>query len=140
MFAIRRRTSATLGDSSVVLSILLYTLVFAALVRLLLPSARRALGPIRWIGVVLLLSPIVTAVPGAVEPRFFLPLQLLVYMLVCFAPAPLAGLVGSSVRHRVTLAVAYAAFVLLCLTLSSATLSHLQHPGPTLGIGTTVSR
>jgi hypothetical protein len=67
----------------------------------------------------------VTAVTGAVEPRFFLPLQLLVYMLVCFGPDSRTSLLGGSVGRRAGLAVSYAAFVLVCLTLSSATLAHI---------------
>jgi hypothetical protein len=125
-----------LGDRSTVLSLLQYTLMFIAIARLLLPDARRALGRIRWAGIVLLLIPCVTAITGAVEPRFLLPLQVVVYMLVCFGPATRASLLGGSVGRRVGLAVSYAAFVLVCLTLSSATLGQLQHPGPTLGLGT----
>ena len=83
----------------------------------------------------MLLIPCVTAVTGAVEPRFFLPLQLLIYMLVCFGPATRASLLGGGVGRRVGLAVSYAAFVLVCLTLSSATLAQIEYPGPTVGLG-----
>ena len=112
-----------LGDRPLVLSLLQYTLMFLAIARLLLPDARRALGPIRWTGIVLLVIPCVTAVTGAVEPRYFLPLQLLVYMLVCFGPDSRTFLLGGSDGRRVGLVVSYAAFVLVCLTLSSATLA-----------------
>jgi hypothetical protein len=128
-----------LENSSILLSLLQYTLMFIAIARLLLPNARRALGRIRWVGIVVLLSPCLTAIPGAVEPRFFLPLQLLIYMLVCFAPGTPVALLGGSVSRRVGVAVAYVAFVLVCVTLSSATLSHLEHPGPTLGAETPVN-
>jgi hypothetical protein len=124
-----------LDDRSVVLSLLEYTLVFLAIVRLLLPDARRSLGRIRWAGIVVLVLPCVTAVTGAVEPRFFLPLQLLVYMLVCFGPATWASLIGGGAGRRVALALSYAAFLVVCLTLSSATRAQLEHPGPTLGSG-----
>jgi hypothetical protein len=129
-----------LRDRSTVLSLLQYTLIFLALARLVLPDARRALGRIRWAGIVLLIVPCVTAVTGAVEPRFFLPLQLLIYMLVCFGPGTRASLLGGGMGRRVGLAVSYVAFILVCLTLSSATLAQLENPGPTLGLGAVESR
>ena len=122
-----------LGDTSIVLSLLQYTLLFLALARLLLPEARRALGGIRWIGLAVLLSPCLTAIPGAVEPRFFLPIQALVYLFVCFGPNTRDALLGGPASRRAALALAYVGFVLICLTLSSATLAQLEHPGPTLG-------
>ena len=121
-----------LEDSSVLLSLLLYTLLFVALARLLIPSARRALGRTHWVGVAVLVSPCLSAIPGAVEPRFFLPLALLAYMLVCFGPETRATLFAGSRFRRLALGVTYAAFLVGCLTLSSATLSQLEHPGPTL--------
>jgi hypothetical protein len=123
-----------LDDRSIVLSLLEYTLVFVAILRLLLSEARRALGPIRWVAVVILILPCATAITGAVEPRFFLPIQLLVYMLVCFGPAARSSLLGGRAARRLTLALTYAAFLLVCLTLSSATLAHLEHSGQTLGV------
>lgn len=122
-----------LDDSSIVLSLLLYTLVFLALLRLLIPGARRALGHIRWAGVTVLVLPCLSAIPGAVEPRFFLPVQLVAYMLVCFGPSTRTTVLGGRPARRVALAAAYAAFVLGCLTLSSATLAQLEHSGRTLG-------
>jgi hypothetical protein len=124
-----------LSDTSIFLSLLQYTLMFLAAARLVVPSARRALGRVRWLGLLVLLSPIVTALPSEAESRFFLPLQLTIYMLVCFAPAPWALVSGAGARRRVALAGAYIAFVLVCLTLSSATLAELQHSGRTLGVG-----
>jgi hypothetical protein len=122
-----------LGDAPILLSLLQYTLLFAAIARLVLPDARHALGSIRWTGIIVLLSPCLTAIPGAVEPRFFLPAQILVYMLVCFGPNVRVALFGGQIGRRVALASCYAAFLLVCLTLSSATLAQLEHPGPTLG-------
>ena len=125
-----------LDNTSLALSIFQYTLIFLATVRLVLPEARRALGPVRWAGVAVLVSPIVSAIPGAVEPRFFLPLQLLVYVLVCFGPATRATMLSGSTARRSAFAALYLFFVLGCVTLSSATLSQLEHPGPTLGAPT----
>lgn len=124
-----------LGDSSIVLSLLQYTLVFVAIARLLLPEARRALGRIRWAGVIVLVSPCLTAIPGAIEPRFFLPLQILIYMLVCFGPATRASFVEGGLGRRVALAATYAAFLLVCVSLSSATLAQIEHPASALGLG-----
>jgi hypothetical protein len=112
-----------LADRPLALSLLQYTLMFLAIARLVLPEARRALGRIRWTGVVLLVIPCMTAVTGAVEPRFFLPLQMLIYMLVCFGPDWRTALLGGSAGRRVGLVVSYAAFVVVCLTVSSATLA-----------------
>lgn len=124
-----------LDDTSVLLSLLQYTLMFVALVRLFLPGARKALGRVRWLGVAILISTCLTALATQAESRFFIPLQILIYMLVCFGPATQASLLGGSLSRRVGLAVSYIVFVLACLTLSSATLAQRQYPGPTLGLG-----
>jgi hypothetical protein len=80
----------------------------------------------------LLISPCLTAIPGAVEPRFFLPLQLLIYMLVCFGPA---GAAASFVRwsrlQRIALSGSYVAFIALCLWLSSSTRDKIEYPEAT---------
>ena len=62
------------------------------------------------------------------EPRYYLPLTALVYLLACFGPATRASLLGGSTVRRVALAVAYAAFVLVCLTLSSSTQDQIEFP------------
>jgi hypothetical protein len=129
-----------LRDSSILLSLFQYTLIFLALARLVVPEARRALGRIRWAGILVLVSPCLSAIPGAVEPRFFLPAQVLIYMLVCFGPDQRAWLLVGGKGRRVGLAASYAAFLLVCVTLSSATQAQLQHPGPTLGIGEPLNR
>lgn len=117
-----------LRGSPLVFSLLLYTLVFGAGARLALPGARRRLGEIRWVGVGLLLLPTLTAIPGAVEPRFFLPLHLLVLMLVCFGPGVAANVYSGSSRRRIGLAVAYVLFVAVSVTLSAATQAQIEHP------------
>jgi hypothetical protein len=129
-----------LEDTSIALSLLQYTLMFLAIVRLLVPHARRALGRSSWAGILVLLSACITALPTEAESRFFLPLQLFIYMLVCFGPATQASLFSRTTGRRLALVLSYAAFLLICLTLSSATLAQRQHPGPTLGLGANEKR
>jgi hypothetical protein len=115
-----------LDDTRLLASLLLYSLVFVAVVRLVLPDARQRLGRIRWIGVGLLVLPVVSAIPSAVEPRFFLPLHLLILVLACFGPGNLEVLRGSTLPARVGLAAAYVAFVLVCVVLSEATQAQIE--------------
>ena len=117
-----------LRDSPLVLSFLQYTLLFLATARLLLTDARRRLGEVRWVGAVILVLPSLTAIPGAVEPRFFLPVHLLVYALVCFGPANVTTFLGGGVRRRVGLAGTYISFVIVCVTLSAATQAQIEYP------------
>jgi hypothetical protein len=116
-----------LRDTSPVTSLLEYTLIFLALARLLVPGARRALGAVRWSGLLVLVAACIGVLQVQAEVRYFLPLQLPIYLLACFGPATRATLFAGRER-RVTLALAYAAFVLLCLTLSSSTTAQLEHP------------
>lgn len=119
-----------LEDRTTFLSLLQFTLVFVAVARLVLPEARRRLGHISWVGIAILVSPCLSAIPGAVEPRFFLPAHVLVYMLVCFGPAPLKSLFSASSTRRAAIASAYVAFVALCLTASLATLAQRDDSPP----------
>jgi hypothetical protein len=115
-------------DRSTVRSLFLYTVLFLGLAHLLIPDARRALGRVHWAGIAVLVSPCLSAIPGAVEPRFFLPLHLLIYMLACFGPGTRQMVLGGSRSRRVALAACYLGFVLICLTLSSATFAQLHYP------------
>jgi hypothetical protein len=115
-----------LRDTSIALSVLQYTLIFLALVSLLLPGARKALGEIRWSGLVVLVAGCIGVLQVQAEPRYFLPLTLPIYLLVCFGPA--ARMVFTRRDRRITLAVAYAVCLLVCLTLSSNTQAELEHP------------
>jgi hypothetical protein len=117
-----------LNDTSTLLSLLQYTLMFVAVARLLRPQARRALGRVRWSGVVVLLGAVVGVIATQAEPRYFLPLTALVYLLVCFGPATRASFLGGSTARRVAMGVAYAAFLLVCLSLSSATQAQIEFP------------
>ncbi len=117
-----------LQDTSLALSLLEYSLLFAAAALLVVPGLRRGLGRVHWLGLAVLVSPILTVIPSEAESRYFLPLQLLVYMLVSFGLTRPTLRAAAPVGVRVALGVTYAAFVLVCLTLSNATWSHLQHP------------
>jgi hypothetical protein len=117
-----------LRDRRVLLSLLQYSLVFAAIARLVLPETRRRLGRISWAGVAVLIATTVTALPGVVEPRFFLPVDMLVCMLACFGPSTRGAAFWRTAGGRMRLAVCYLAFLALCLTLSAATRSHIEFP------------
>ena len=117
-----------LDDKPIVLSLLQYTLLFAALARLILPVARRALGGVRWSGMIVLASAILGVIATQAESRYYLPLAALVYILVCFGPATRSTLLGGTTSRRVALAVTYAAFLLLCLLASAATQDHIEFP------------
>lgn len=121
-----------LRNTSVVLSLLEYTLIFLALAHLLIPDARRALGRARWAGLVVLVGACLTILPIQAEPRYWLPLQLPIYMIACFAPGTRAMLLGGGRARSIGIGVAYVAFLLVCLTLSSATQAQLELPAPTL--------
>ena len=124
-----------LGNTSVVLSLLEYSLIFGAFAWLVTPTLRRRLGSVRWTGVVVLLSPILTAIPSEAESRFFLPLQLLIYMLACFGLGAEGLFSRAGLERRVAFGVTYVGFLLVCLTLSTATQSHIEYPSGTFGLG-----
>ena len=117
-----------LDNKPTVLSLLNYTVLFVALARLLVPEARRALGRIRWSGIVVLLGALVGVIATQAEPRYFLPLTALAYMLVCFGPETRESLLGGSTARRIAIGVAYAAFLFGCLTLSSNTQDQIEFP------------
>lgn len=117
-----------LRDRTALLSFVQFTLTFLALARLVMPEARRRLGPISWIGLAIFVSPCLSAIPGMAEPRYFLPLHLLVYMLVCFGPAARESFLPVGRIRRVALASAYVVFVALLLTVSLAARSQIEHP------------
>jgi hypothetical protein len=117
------------------LSLLGYALVFLAILRLVVPTARRALGSINWLGVLLLVSATASAIPAVAEPRFFLPLHALVYMLVCFGPRHRTSFTNGTAGRRVALFATCAAFIAICLTLSEATDLQHEKPGPVSRVG-----
>ena len=68
-----------------------------------MPRARRALGGVRWSGMVVLGSAVLGVITAQAEPRYYLPLTVLVYLLVCFGPATRETLLGGSRSLRVAL-------------------------------------
>jgi hypothetical protein len=115
-----------LRDTSSVLSLLQYTLIFVALASLLLPGARRALGDVRWSGLAVLVSACIGVLQVQAEPRYFLPLHLPIYLIACFGPS-VAVLLRRRDR-RGTLIAGYAACLVVCFVLSSNTQAELEHP------------
>jgi hypothetical protein len=116
-----------LGDRPVVVPLVQFTLVFLAVLQLVLPEARRRLGKVRWIGLALLVSPILVTIAFAAEPRYFLGVHLLAYMVVCFSPA-LRAVVAGGVARRLSLGLAYVVVLTTCLSLSAAAQRQLEHP------------
>jgi len=105
-------------------------LVVLALLRLMWPSARRALGRTRWRYPLTLLACCLTAVPSAMETRFMLPAYMLVYTLVLAPNAARTRAETTTARRRVAervLALAScAAFAALVLIVASGASSHLR--------------
>jgi hypothetical protein len=122
-----------LRNTSIFISLVQYTLIFMAIARLVIPDARRALGRIHAAGLAVIPAACLLAIPIMAEPRYYLPLDLPIYLLVCFAPGTRAMLFGGSVARRISLAVSYVPFVLVCLALSTATQAELEHPVQALG-------
>ncbi|RTQ52266.1 hypothetical protein EJV47_04370 [Hymenobacter gummosus] len=112
--------------STLPLSLLNYTVLFLAGLVLLLRRHRRLSWP-QWIALLVLVGPCLLAIPTAMECRFFIPIYLLLYAVLCFCWPPN----WRAAFLRWPVALAYAGFVLLCLMLSSNTLWHMTN-GPRL--------
>jgi hypothetical protein len=117
-----------LRATSILLSLFQYTVLFAGAMWLLLPEGRQSLGRIRWLGIVVLVVPTLTAITSALEPRYFLPLHMLVYMLVCFGPWTRELLLAGGTSRRLRMAVPCVVFVAGCVILSSATQAQIEYP------------
>ena len=109
------------------LALLNYTVLFAAL--LVVALRRYRVGRRQGLVLGALLITCLATIPTIVEGRFFLPLHLLLYAVVCFG-WPDTGRARQWWKHlpvnrRTALVVAYGAFLLLCLTLSSNTQANL---------------
>ncbi|WP_205696697.1 hypothetical protein [Conexibacter sp. SYSU D00693] len=111
-----------------------FSLLFAALVRLLWPAARRSLGPARWRYALGLLAACVTSLPSAMETRFLLPVYTLAWLLV-FAPGwpkPWAAAPGATpvqrARAPVAIVAGLAVFMLIVWSVVQATTDNFQVP------------
>jgi len=127
-----------LRDRPVFLPAVDYTIIFLAIIRLVLSEARRRLGRIRWIGIVLLLSPTVVAISSALEPRYFLTVHLLMYMLVCFSPGWRSLFLAGTSRRRVGIAAAYVALLMVSFTLRASVSAQIEYPITAGGSGSTL--
>jgi hypothetical protein len=116
-----------LEDRPLVLPFLQFTLLFLAGTQLALPGARRRLGAIRWTGIALLLGSTLVSIPGPMTPRYLLGVHLLAYILVCFSPALRETVAANGIARRLSVGLSYAAFVLTCLLLSTATQRQIEH-------------
>jgi hypothetical protein len=111
------------GDRSWLRSLLLYSLIFVALNVILRASLRRRLGHIDWLLGVLWLLPAATAVSSAVEVRFFLPLTLLIWALVCFSDGLPASFRALGRPQKVVLIGVYCVFAIACFAMADSTYS-----------------
>jgi hypothetical protein len=106
-----------------------FLLVFLALVRVLWPTARRSLGPMRWRYAIALLLCCVTSVFTAVETRYMLPAWLLGYMLVLAPgwPSPIDRDKSGSRRLRTVaiLVIAYLIFMVEVWHVVSGATAHV---------------
>ncbi|OON70284.1 hypothetical protein [Hymenobacter sp. CRA2] len=112
--------------STLPLSVLNYTVLFAAAL-VLLHRRHRRLTPLQWLALLVVVGPCALSIPTAVECRFFIPVFLLLYAVVCF----LWPRDWRTVFLRWPVAAAYVVFVLGCLVLSANTLWHMTN-GPRL--------
>lgn len=107
-------------------SLVNYSLLFIAGARLLVPAFRRKLGKVSWPEVVAMASAVVLAIPLGSETRYYIPVQLIVYSLVFFAPGTRRAWAELGHSGRLTLALSYPAFLLLCIALSTSTIALMQ--------------
>jgi hypothetical protein len=112
-----------LGSAWEGFSLVNYSLLFVAGATLLLPGFRRRLGRVAWPEALAFCAACLPAVPFAVESRFFLPVQFVVYALVVFASGRREAWGELDRRGQVALAVAYPLFLLLCIALSTGTIA-----------------
>lgn len=116
------------ADRSTTRSFLLYSLLFAALVTLAISFIRRSLRRVDFVTVGILILPALSAIPSAVEVRFFLPVQLVLFGVLCFNASLRPGLRSIAPRARIALLVAYSVFIVGAFTLADSTYSQLQNP------------
>jgi hypothetical protein len=112
-----------LGSHSEWFSLLDYTLLFAAATRLLAPTFRRQLGRAGWVEALALCSATATAVPLAAESRYYLPIYLVLYSIVVFGAGTRQAFADLGRAGKITLAVLYPLFLLVCITLSASSVA-----------------
>jgi hypothetical protein len=109
-----------------------FLLVFLALVRLLWPAARRSLGRVRWRYPIALSLACVTSLTSVMEPRYMLPVEILVYVLVLAPgwPSPIGPPEAGWRRFRTSaiLALAGVAFTAFIWHTLNGITSYLAHP------------
>lgn len=107
-------------------------LAFLGLLRVLWPAARRGLGPARWRYPAALLAMVLTTLPTAVEPRFMLPLFVLVTILAVAPGWPeRLGIVsyGSALRRYavpLAIAVGLVVFMTAAWAITAGATNHFQ--------------
>jgi hypothetical protein len=117
-----------LNGASELFSLIVYSLIFVAGARLLIPSFRRQFGKVSWPEGLALAAGIVPAIPLGAETRYYIPVQLIVYALVLFAPGTRQGWAELGRPGKVTLMTLYPVFLLFCIALSTATLALIEYP------------
>jgi hypothetical protein len=109
-----------------------FVLTFLALVRLLWPAARRSLGRIRWRYPIALVLCCVTSLASFMEPRYLLPIELLIYILVLSPgwPRPIGPAEAGLARFRTVAALALAGVVFTAVIwhMLAGISSYLAHP------------
>jgi hypothetical protein len=109
-----------------------FLLTFLALVRLLWPAGRRSLGRIRWRYPVALVLCCVTSLASVMEPRYLLPIEILIYILVLSPgwPSPIGPREAGLARFRTAAALALAGVVFTAVIWHMLTgiSSYLAHP------------
>ena len=108
-------------------SLIVYSLLFAAAARLLVPVFRRQFGHGAWPEALAMASAIVPAIPLGAESRYFVPVQLIVYSIVVFGPGTRQGWSDLGRPGRITLAILYPVFLLFCVALSTSTLALIEY-------------
>lgn len=107
-----------------------FLLVFAALVRVLWPAARRRLGPGRWRYAIALPACCLTSIATAVEVRYLLPIYLIVYMIALAPgwPNPIGPADAGWRRFQtpVIIALAGLVFALVVVHVTGDASSHVQ--------------
>jgi hypothetical protein len=92
------------------------------------PGVRPAPATWRW-SLLILLLPVVTILPGAVETRFFLPLHLLAYCMIAFH-FDAQDLRHSASKHGRVLILATVAAAAVFFAVSSSTMAQIRYSWP----------